>query len=160
MKERLSVGALSTGKVALLAEMAILALSLLMLAGADPARASTTFTVNSTSDKDGGSCSAPLFLLDCTLCEAINAANEAGGQDTIAFGIPGTGVKTKEVGKSGKGSLPKIESRVTIASYTQPGAQKNTLKAPRAINAIPLIELDGSAAGDGSYGLVFVGRRR
>ena len=133
--------------------VAMAALSLLLLAGADPARASTTFTVNSTSDTDDGSCSAQVFLLDCTLREAINAANEAGGQDTIAFNIPGTGVKTIEVGKSGNGALPKIESRVTIAGYSQPGAQKNTLKAPRAINAIPLIELDGSAAGDSASGL-------
>ena len=123
----------------------------------DKAAHASTFTVNSTSDTDDGSCSALVFLLDCTLREAINATNEAGGQDTIAFNIPGTGVKTIEVGKSGNGALPAIESRVIIGGYSQPGAKKNTLNAPRPINASPLVELDGSFAGDSASGLRFVG---
>jgi trimeric autotransporter adhesin len=127
-----------------------------LLVAAKPAHAST-FTVNSTSDTDDGSCSAPVFFLDCTLREAINHANDASGQDIIAFNISGTGVKTIEVGKSGNGALPNVTRRVTISGYTQPGAQKNTLKAPRAINASPLIELDGSFAGDSTSGLRFVG---
>jgi len=127
-----------------------------LLVAAKPAHAST-FTINSTSDTNDGSCSAPVFLLDCTLREAINAANDASGQDIIAFGISGTGVKTIEVGKSGNGALPDVTTRVTISGYTQPGAQKNILKAPRAINSSPLIELDGNAAGDSASGLTFAG---
>src|SRR2546422_2384548 len=52
--------------------------------------ASQTFTVNSTADTDDGTCNAA----NCTLREAINAANTNAGADTVNFNIPGAGVKT------------------------------------------------------------------
>jgi fibronectin-binding autotransporter adhesin len=50
-----------------------------------PAVADTTFTVTSAADTDGSTCGS-----DCTLRQAINAANAAGGQDTIRFAITGS----------------------------------------------------------------------
>ena len=43
-----------------------------------------TFTVNSTNDPGTGGCNAT----ECTLREAITAANTASGADTINFNIP------------------------------------------------------------------------
>ena len=45
-----------------------------------------TFTVNSLADGDDGICD----VVSCTLREAINAANAAGGADTINFSVSGT----------------------------------------------------------------------
>jgi len=58
--------------------------------------AQTTFTVNTTSDTDDGTCSAS----HCTLREAINAANLAADGAVIAFDIPGTGPHTSSWGGS------------------------------------------------------------
>src|SRR5207244_1917089 len=113
-------------------------------------------TVNSTADAaaDDGA---------CTLREAIIAANTntASGAmagecvageasptvDTIAFDIAGSGVRTiTPVGGSAGGSdLQFITDPVTIDGYTQTGSQPNT-NATGAINAVPLIELDGSSS--------------
>src|ERR1044071_7257498 len=51
--------------------------------------AAATLTVNSTADTNGATCGPT-----CTLRQAINAANSAGGADTIAFNIAGTGLHT------------------------------------------------------------------
>src|SRR5512132_2010325 len=48
-----------------------------------------SFVVSTADDHDDGTCNA-----DCTLREAINAANAAGGADTISFNIPGGGIQT------------------------------------------------------------------
>ena len=53
---------------------------LLLAAGAASA---DTFTVTSTADTDDGTCDA-----DCTLREAINAANANTGADIIDFSVP------------------------------------------------------------------------
>src|SRR5262249_34206739 len=47
------------------------------------AQAGMTFTVNTTDDHDNGKCDAA----DCTLREAINAANANDGADMIVFNI-------------------------------------------------------------------------
>jgi CSLREA domain-containing protein len=44
-----------------------------------------TFTVTSTADTNGGTCGS-----GCTLRQAINAADAAGGQDTIRFALAGS----------------------------------------------------------------------
>jgi CSLREA domain-containing protein len=77
--------------------------------------AATTFTVNSLADTDNGSCdTAP----DCTLREAINAANANPGADTIdAIGVTGTINLT--------GPLPDITDDVTINA---PGANLLTVR--------------------------------
>ncbi|MFC5487666.1 CSLREA domain-containing protein [Dokdonella soli] len=89
----------------------------LFLAGASLAQA-TTFTVTSAADTDGTSCGAT-----CTLRQAINASNAAGGANTINFNIPGTGPFTIAVASQ----LPSINTRGTLTSliiggYSQPAA--------------------------------------
>jgi CSLREA domain-containing protein len=119
---------------------ALIAAALMLLLAARPAYA-TTITVTSTADDSAANG-------NCTLREAITAANTdaavdqcASGQssvtDTIVFNIS-TGVQTI----SPASALPTITSPVTIDGTTQPGY----------VNS-PLIELDGSGAGNGVNGL-------
>src|SRR6266571_944217 len=100
-------------------------------------QASTTFTVNSTADPGTGVCDDA----ECTLREAITAANAHAGADTIAFNIPGAGSHTIRP----TSPLPSITSPVTIDGYTQPGASANT--EAFGDNAVMMIELDGSLGG-------------
>jgi CSLREA domain-containing protein len=65
-----------------------LGFGLAFLIAAAPSRAAT-FTVNSAADTDDGVCNPA----NCTLREAIHAANAHSGADTIRFSI-GFGVKT------------------------------------------------------------------
>jgi CSLREA domain-containing protein len=92
-----------------------------------------TFTVNSNADTDDGVCNA----INCTLREAINAANATAGTDAIRFSI-GSGPRTIQP----LSALPTIVEPVTIDGTTQPG-----------FSGTPIIELDGSMAGAGSNGL-------
>jgi CSLREA domain-containing protein len=103
-----------------------------LLSTALPAFAAT-FTVNSTADTDDGVCNAS----NCTLREAINAANTAAGTDTIRFAI-GSGPKTISV----VSSLPAITDSVVIDGTSQPGYA-----------GTPIIEIEGSGAAPGSNGL-------
>src|SRR2546426_6640273 len=91
----------------------------------EPTALAATFTVNTADDHDDGVCNAA----DCTLREAINAAN-AG--DTISFNIPGSGVHTINL----TSGLPILNKTVTIDGATQPG-----------FSGTPLIELNGGGAG-------------
>jgi CSLREA domain-containing protein len=117
---------------------ALVAASLLF---ASSAHAATTFIVNNTGDPGDGNCTAG----GCTLREAITAANETPGVDTIDFDISGSGVKTI----SPASSLPPITEAVTIDGYTQPGSSPNT-RATGALDANILVELNGSGAGRSS----------
>jgi CSLREA domain-containing protein len=109
-----------------------------------------TLTVNSTADvvaNDGV----------CTLREAITAANTntasggmvgecvagAAGLDTIAFNIAGAGVKTITPASL----LPTITEALFINGYTQPGTSANTNAFNAGINAVLLIEVDGTLGG-------------
>jgi len=112
---------------------------------APPAHAaSNTFTVNSASDfadvKVGdGVCDADFATGNlCTLRAAIQEANATTDQDTISFGISGTGVHTI----SPQTNLPNIINPVSIEGFTQPGSAQNTLS--KGTNAKPMIELNGS----------------
>ena len=107
-----------------------------------------TFTVINTNDSGGGS-----------LRQAILDANDtilSPGLDTIAFNIPGAGVKT--IAPSFPG-LPPITDPVTIDGYTQGSgtpltaddATPNTLAV--GDNAVLLVELSGASAGAGVTGL-------
>ena len=93
-------------------------------------KAPMTFTVNTADDHDDGLCDAG----DCTLREAINAANANMGVDTILFNIPGAGVRTILP----IAVLPTITDPVTIDGTTQPG-----------FAGLPLIELNGQTTGIG-----------
>jgi CSLREA domain-containing protein len=120
------------------------------LMGAQPAHASTTFTVNSTGDDaDVGPldnvCDASRGGGECTLRAAIQQANATSGADTINFDIPGTGVQTIHVNATGFGALPAITEQVTIDGYTQAGAHPNTLAVGN--DAALKIVLDGTLVG-------------
>lgn len=94
-----------------------------------------TFTVNSTADTDDGTCNAA----NCTLREALNAANTAGAPALIAFNIPGSGVKTIRPTTP----LPAITTnQLEINGYTQPGASPNTLAV--GDNAVLKIQISGN----------------
>jgi CSLREA domain-containing protein len=70
-----------------------------------------TFTVNTLADKDDGLCS----ISDCSLREAINAANAAAGANTVQFAANVTGTITLSLGE-----LVITDAPVTI---TGPGAR-------------------------------------
>jgi CSLREA domain-containing protein/uncharacterized repeat protein (TIGR01451 family) len=100
---------------------------------AQPAAVAATFTVNSSDDHNDGTCNAG----DCTLREAINAANTNAGTDTIAFAI-GSGAQTITPASA----LPAISGTVIINGTTQPG-----------FSGVPLIEISGANVGEGISGL-------
>ena len=95
----------------------------------------TTLVVNSSADTNDETCDAN----DCTLREAINAANFNEGMDLIAFNIPAEGVRTISIASE----LPPITDPIIIDGYTQPGANPNTLAVGN--NAAIQIELDGDS---------------
>src|SRR6266446_717623 len=95
----------------------------------EPTARAAIFTVNTADDHNDGVCNAA----DCTLREAINAAN-AG--DTISFNIPGAGVHT--INATSGFSVMKA---VTIDGTSQSGFAGS-----------PLIELNGAGAGTGISG--------
>jgi hypothetical protein len=74
-----------------------------------------------------------------SLREAIINANANLGADTIVFNIPGPGVKVISL----LTALPDIAEQVVIDGSTQPGYA-----------GTPLIELDGTGAGNSANGLV------
>jgi hypothetical protein len=139
------VGVLSkgkvAGKVALLAVVVMVALSLLVASRS--AHAATTFTVNQTGNLGdairNGECDVllPTAGHQCTLRAAIQEANATPGKDTINFNIPGGGVQTIKP----TSALPKIRDDVIIDGYSQPGASENTLAA--GTNADLKIQLNG-----------------
>ena len=72
-----------------------------------------TFVVNSKDDHNDGLCDAS----DCTLREAVLAAADNVGPDTIHFDIPGGGLQTIPL----TSSLPDIGSSLTIDGTSEPG---------------------------------------
>jgi CSLREA domain-containing protein len=86
-----------------------------------------TFTVNVANDNNG-TCTT----LDCSLREAITAANANSDTNTITFSIPGIGLHTIQPATP----LPWITNPVIIDATTQPGY---------AVGA-PVIELNGTNA--------------
>jgi CSLREA domain-containing protein len=95
------------------------------------------FTVNVTTDNNE-SCTT----VDCSLREAIKAANELPDANTITFDISSGGLQTIQLAFG----LPAITSPVIIDGTTQPGYV-----------GTPLIELDGSMAEIDANGLVLAG---
>ncbi|HYZ19482.1 MAG TPA: CSLREA domain-containing protein, partial [Gaiellaceae bacterium] len=91
------------------------------------------YTVNSSADTNDGVCD----VFDCTLREAINAANATPGS-AITFQIGVGGSYTI----SPREPLPFITAAVTIDATTQTGYA-----------GAPLIELNGSGAGTSTHGL-------
>src|SRR5437660_1663402 len=95
-----------------------------------PTAHAATFTVNTVDDHDDGVCSAA----DCTLREAINAANNSGGIRFIGFNISGSGVHTINLSSP----LPQFTKAIDIDGGS--------------LNGNPLIEINGANAG-GANGL-------
>jgi CSLREA domain-containing protein len=129
-------------KSRLAATICILMGGLLLLTTLPAQAAPATFTVNSTADDDDGSCDAAPG--DCTLREAINAANNNGNPgdvDIIQFAL-GTGNPTIDVGATAGPTfgtaLPTITQPVLIDG--------NTGGATRVV-------LNGSGAGASASGL-------
>ena len=83
----------------------------------DPPQSGPNFVVNQTDDHDDGTCGAG----DCTLREAINAANGNGaGTDTITFDA--TVFASKQTIALSQGLLPLINTAITITGPTASGA--------------------------------------
>src|SRR5437867_12639817 len=98
---------------------------------------------------------------------AVNAGNDLGDpditaqspgvfgiNDTINFNIPGSGVRTINVGTDASAAgipLPTIVNPLTINGYSQSGASVNALA--NADNAVILFQLDGTGAGSNANGL-------
>ncbi|MBL8246557.1 MAG: CSLREA domain-containing protein, partial [Rhodanobacteraceae bacterium] len=103
--------------------------------------------VNSNVDPGDGTCDSG----ECTLREAIAAANLAPDPDVIEFAIPspqctGPGGSCVIVPAT---PLPAISGPLLIDGYSQPGAVPNSHPMSLGLgnNATVLIELDGAAAG-------------
>ncbi len=95
-----------------------------------------TYTVNSTNDPGDGVCTAA----ECTLREAILAANAHTGRDTIIFAFSGTPPFTIRP----TSPLPPITDSVVLDAL----GTKTEFQA-----AVPTVELDGSATTDRTSGL-------
>ncbi len=118
----------------------------MLVASQGVVQAQTTFTVTKTADTNDGVCDA-----DCSLREAITAANALAGTDTIAFNITtsdlGFNASTTAFTIQPASGLPTITNPVIIDGFTQPGASPNTNPPGSGINVVLKIELDGINAG-------------
>ena len=85
--------------------------------GGGNAQPGPLFTVNSEDNHDDGVCSDT----DCTLSEAINAANAQTGLNTIHFDVQGSGQLTID------GQFPDVTDPVVIDGTTQPGISPSTI---------------------------------
>jgi CSLREA domain-containing protein len=103
---------------------------------AAPASAATTFHVNSTADPGTGTCD----VTECTLREAIIAANADSAADTIDFTNVATGDNTIFLDTT---PLPAITQPVTIDGTTHPDFS----------TGFPGLAIDGSglSSGDGLH---------
>ncbi|PYS23626.1 MAG: hypothetical protein DMF72_08740 [Acidobacteria bacterium] len=118
----------------------------------------TPFVVTKTADTNDGHCDS-----DCSLREAILAANADPGPDTINFNIlnsdPGcdgtTHVCTIIPNSTGNGGLPSITSSTMVNGYSQPGSSVNNQAT--SDNAVILIELRGTSVGPNTAGLTLTG---
>lgn len=117
-----------------------------------PAQTGPVFTVNTTAEYNDGLCSTD----DCTLREAINAANartNGTSPDEIHFNIStGCDAATGICTIAPISALPDLKDPVVIDGYTQPGASANTLAVGN--NARLLIELNGANTLANTNGLV------
>ena len=98
---------------------------------------SDTLVVNSTGDPGDGPCT----LAECTLREAITAANSLAGPDNIVFNIAPAGAKTIAPASA----LPVVSEALIIDGTTQPGFANCA--------SGPIVGLDGCGAGAGANGV-------
>lgn len=120
------------------------------LAAVSPQRFARAATVNTTADESDGSCGDG----DCSLRDAIAAANDHSGADTITFNIEGCGgVCTIRPTTP----LPPLtdDAGVLIDGYTQPGSAYATATGA----AVLRVELDGSLLPDDDVLSIAIGIR-
>jgi len=120
------------------ARFTALLLAILLATSPTGIQAQTTFVVNSTDDLDDGVCDAT----HCSLREALTAAGVEAGELTIAFDIPGSGPYTIRP----TSALPFLSGSTTVDGTTEPD-----------FAGTPVIELDGTDAGDMIHGLNVAG---
>jgi len=118
-----------------------------------PAGADTTFTVTSAADTGGSTCGS-----DCTLRQAINAANAAGGQDTIRFAISGS----SEIDLASE--LPAVSDPAGL-TIDGAGATNVTINGGNAVRVISVdqgagltladLSIENGNAGTGNGGAIF-----
>ena len=89
-----------------------------------------TFTVNSVNDPGVGTCDTD----ECTLREAIAAAEAAPGRNTVAFSIAGNGPHTITLSGT-TGALEVINDPISIDGTTEPNFDQDT--------DVPIVVLDG-----------------
>ncbi|HEX2907336.1 MAG TPA: choice-of-anchor Q domain-containing protein [Phototrophicaceae bacterium] len=95
----------------------------------------TSLLVNAVDDNTDGVCG----IIHCNLRDALLAANSRPGLDTIAFNLPGQPPYPIKL----RAALPEITEAVVLDGWSQPG-----------FAGTPIIELDGTSAGDYTNGLV------
>ncbi len=79
----------------------------------DTPQSGSTLTVNKTDDHDDGVCGTT----DCTLREAINAANANSDDSYITFNLPGSGAQTIQL----QDELPAVSTPISITGPTTGG---------------------------------------
>ena len=114
---------------------------------------SAPFVVNDTGDRGDaapgdGACETVVGNAECTLRAALEEANAHPGADLITFDIAGAGPHTIRP----LSALPALTEPATLDGFTQPGASANTNGPAAGSNAVLMIELDGSSAGN-AHGL-------
>jgi CSLREA domain-containing protein len=101
-----------------------------------------TYTVTKTADTNDGTCDA-----DCSLREAVVAANASVGADTIDFNIPGSdpGFASGYYTITVASTLTLSDAAgVFIDGYSQAGATRNTAAFGETVNANLLIRVAGA----------------
>ncbi len=111
----------------------------------------TTFTVNTTTDPVSP-VSVGCDVTECTLREAITAANNNSGADNIHFNVGGSGVRVF----ARTSNYPALTGPTVIDGYTQPGASTNTQAVGSDANILIRIT-GGSTAFTQSRGFVVSG---
>lgn len=109
------------------------------------------FEVNTTADVSDGTCNQA----NCTLREAIAAANGANGFDYITFAIPNNDGTPRTITLAGP--LPAIASPVLIDGETQVPATCNTLYLALELDGSALLSGDGLVVSSGGAGSVIRG---
>jgi hypothetical protein len=130
----------------------VLALALALMPARHIAWAAIVIVDSTTDNSDGDTSSIANLIANpggdgvISLREAIVAANNTPGSDTIDFDIPGCG---GGCAIQPTNALPPLSGGgTTIDGYSQPGAAPATDGTP----AILLVEINGASAGDSSSG--------
>ncbi|MEQ9031371.1 MAG: choice-of-anchor Q domain-containing protein, partial [Aggregatilineales bacterium] len=104
----------------------------------DEIQSGPVLTVTFTDDGNDGICG----LLHCSLREALNTANTQAGENTIQFNLLGDAPFTIQP----RSPLPQITDPVILDGWSQAG-----------FAGVPIIELNGSLAGNNTNGLHITG---